>query len=393
MRKATGFVLIFIGLLVLVFVGYKNSRFSQVPQTFSSYSILTSSWEKYKNQFINNDGRVIDPSQSDITTSEGQSYAMLRAVWVDDKPTFDKVWNWTKTNLKRPNDNLFGWRWGQRSDGSYGFLPGGGNNSAADADEDIALALIFASKRWNDPSYENVAKPVLNDIWNIETAQAGGQRYLIAGNWAQDQTKIIVDPSYFAPYEWRIFAKVDPSHDWNILIDPAYTFLNTVGTLPLNTGKGVGLPPDWAAINKSNGQISPTGMSQLDTNYGFDAMRVPFRIALDYLWFHEFRAKAYLDSSFAILGNTYTSAGQLAGSYSHDGKPILNTQSPSMYATSLGYFIVSNPSLAQKIYQDKLIKLYSGTTDSFNSNLPYYDQNWLWFGAALYNNFLQNLGP
>lgn len=87
MKRYFGLFVFIIGLGILVSVLYLRSHRSQQTYTFSSYTLLTSSWEKYKIRFINQDGRVIDYSQNGITTSEGQSYAMLQAVWIDDKET------------------------------------------------------------------------------------------------------------------------------------------------------------------------------------------------------------------------------------------------------------------------------------------------------------------
>ena len=49
------------------------------------------SWAGYKQGFVGGDGRVSDPTRGGITTSEAQSYALLRAVWMDDRPSFDSV--------------------------------------------------------------------------------------------------------------------------------------------------------------------------------------------------------------------------------------------------------------------------------------------------------------
>src|SRR5579872_2336245 len=199
MRKPLGIIII-VGVIIILFVIYANSKISRQTRIFSSYSLLSSSWEAYKAQFIQADGRSIDPSQQNITTSEAQGYALLRVVWIDDKPTFDTVYLFTINNMKRPQDNLFGWRYGKLSNGTYGFIAGGGNNSAADADSDIAYALLLAAKRWNDSKYQNYALPIIKDLWKYETATTNtGQRYLIAGNWAQNQQKLVVDVSYFAP--------------------------------------------------------------------------------------------------------------------------------------------------------------------------------------------------
>lgn len=391
MKKIIGGLLIVLAVAIYIYVTYMNTSFSQTTRTFSPYTLFTSSWENYKGRFINSDGRVIDSSQGDITTSEGQSYAMLRAVWVDDKPTFDLVWKWTQADLKRGPDNLFEWKWGKRADGSYGVFPNGGDNSASDADSDIALALIFASNRWSDPGYLNEAKKILPDLWNVETDVAGSNRYLIAGNWAKNSQEMVINPSYFAPYAWRIFAKVDPRHDWNGLIDPAYQLLTKATNEPLDTATSAKLPPDWISLNKSNGSIQATHLAGLTTNYSYDAMRIPWRIYLDYKWFNSATAKHYLLSSFSALYNDYSKENTLPSGFTHDGQPLSSSEEPVMYATSLGYFLLAHPNLAQKIYQDKIIKLYSNATNSFNSNLPYYQQNWLWFGSALYNNQLPNL--
>ena len=46
------------------------------------HAIFYESWQAYKSHFIKSDGRVIDKDANDVSTSEGQSYALLRAVGV-----------------------------------------------------------------------------------------------------------------------------------------------------------------------------------------------------------------------------------------------------------------------------------------------------------------------
>lgn len=387
MIRIVGLLCILIGLAIIGFILYRNSPFANTTRVFSSYALLHSSWEKYKQKFINNDGRVVDYDQNQITTSEGQSYVLLRSVWIDDKATFDFVWDWTQKNMQR-SDGLFGWQWGKKHDGGYGILPNGGENPATDADSDIALALILASHRWHQAKYQNQAKKIIASIWNEETATASGKRYLIAGPWANGDTTLIVNPSYFAPYAWRIFAKVDTSQDWNSLIGPAYTFLTSAGNNNLDKSTSVGLPPDWIAVDKKNGTLMPANEDHFTSNYSFDAMRTPWRIAVDYIWNNDPRAKNYLENNFRFLKDTYDRDGMILSSYSHDGLPLQQNEIPVMYATALGYFIVVDSADAQKIYQGKIIQLYSNDNGTFKENLGYYDQNWLWFGAALYNHYI-----
>ncbi len=389
-RKEIVFVILFFAMVLLFYALYRLSVYHRIVRVFSPYSVLTSSWDRYKVQFINSDGRNLDHSQNDITTSEGQSYALLRSVWIDDKKTFDKVWYWTKNNLQR-SDKLFGWKWGERQDRTYGFIENGGSNSASDADSDIALALILASRRWNDDSYKSQALPILNSIWNEETIEILGKRYLTAGNWATSQSAVQINPSYFTPYSWRIFAQVDPKHNWTSLLDPAYALLYESGSSPLDKGSSVGLPPDWLEIERNDGSLRASSVSNATTNYSYDAMRIPWRIELDYQWNHDVRDLNYL-SSLNFLHKQYVNYGKLASVYLHNGQIEDPKESPAMYGSALGFFIQLYPKLAQSVYQKKVIFLYSNSENSFNHNLGYYDQNWLWFGTALYNHFLTDFG-
>ena len=62
-----------------------------------------------------------------------------------------------------------------------------------------------------------------------------------------------------------------------------------------------------------------------------------------------------------------------------------------MYATSLPYMMITNKDLAQKLYQSKILDLYSNSQNTFRIDLPYYDRNFLWFSTALYNGRLIKL--
>ena len=85
--------------------------------------------------------------------SEGDGYAMLAAAAMADKTTFDGLWlrvhDYAMNKVKRYNDCE------QNSpDYRYSELPGwtnkAGDNSAADGDFDIALALLTACRQWGE---------------------------------------------------------------------------------------------------------------------------------------------------------------------------------------------------------------------------------------------------
>ncbi|HIC91061.1 MAG TPA: hypothetical protein EYP21_03165, partial [Syntrophaceae bacterium] len=187
-----GIVLLMVVLLVLLILSCARRK-EMYP---SLDKIITNAWKGYKILFINENGRVIRPSNNYDTVSEGQAYAMLMAVWMDDRETFERIYKWAEGHLSRKErfgDNLLAWHW----DVKKGILDW---NSASDADQDYALALILAYENWGNRDYFEKAKSVLNDILRLETAVASDKmRYLLPGTWGDINGTYVINPSYFSP--------------------------------------------------------------------------------------------------------------------------------------------------------------------------------------------------
>ncbi len=386
-------LLISVGLTVAAVAAFKGSEKADQNLVFSDRTLLSGLWDSYKKEYWEEStGRTLDKQQNDITTSEGQSYTMLRAAWQSDQPTFDKTWSWTREHLQR-DDSLFAWKWGMKGDGSYGTLTDqGGQNSASDADSDIALALLMAASRWQQQTYLVEAKQVISNLWKEEVITAAGKPYLASNNLEKSSKQdAIINPSYLSPYAYRLFAKVDPTHDWKGLVDTSYDLINRSMDDQLDKSRAVGLPPDWLTINKSTGAIAAvSGSDTLTTNYGYDAMRLPWRLALDYQWYGEPRAKATLEK-MTFLKQQWQQNDKLHATYSHDGTTIKDYEAAEGYATSLAYFSVTDPEMARSIYDQKLKTLYDQNKNAWVRPMTYYADNWAWFGIALYDKKLDNL--
>ncbi|HEU0080633.1 MAG TPA: glycosyl hydrolase family 8 [Candidatus Paceibacterota bacterium] len=365
------------------------------PPEFSKRNMLAALWYQYKLNYLEPSSlRSLDKQRDNITTSEGQSYTLLRAAWMDDKDTFDSSWQWTKDNLQRKEDHLVSWLFGKRADGSYGVLRDqGGYNTASDADSDIALALIFASRRWNDQKYFGDGILIVRDIWNKEVVTIGGRPYLAANNVEKTTSKgtIVVNPSYLSPYAYKIFAEVDPVHDWRALASTSYEVIDQSMRLTLDSGASATIPPDWVVVDKATGAVSAAPASTgLSTNFSFDAMRLPWRLALDYAWTSDPRAKEALDK-MGFLRSEWRAKGSLATSYRHDGARLTEDQALSMYGGAMGYFAVSDVADADAVYRRKLEAVYDTNESKWAKPQSYYDENWAWFGIALYAGELTNL--
>lgn len=393
-RILLGIACLIVAFAIVTVVIYKNSDKSDARLVFSPTQVLGALWGEYKEEYVEEGSfRTIDRQRDNITTSEGQSYTMLRAVWQSDRETFDGAWKWTKDTLGHENDNLFGWLYGKSSSGDYRVLTEqGGGNSASDGDSDIALALIFAYARWQDPAYLESAQGILDDLWEKEVITIKGVPYLAANDIEKISSgpTAIVNPSYLSPASYHVFAKVDPDHDWNALADASYDVIDASLDSMLDATSSAKLPPNWVQIDKVTGEMRAINNPTLTTNYGYDAFRTPWRLALDYQWFGTPRAKEVLDK-MSFLSETWERDGKLSAEYTHAGVPVTKDEGTAMYAGSIGYFIVSDPALAQEIYEKKLIYLFDPAENGWATPLSYYDSNWAWFGIALYTKQLPNL--
>lgn len=376
-------------LIVLLMTHHDNTN----TKTFVTPARLqTALWDDYKQHYVQASGQVTDPQNNNQTTSEAESYTMLRAVWQNDRPTFDHSWQWTSQHLQRP-DKLFSWQWGARSDGSQGILSDqGGENTASDADTDIALALLMADAKWRDSSYLQSAKQVIPAIWDGEVMMIHDQPYLLSDNLEPASQTPQLNPSYYAPYAYRMFAKVDVAHNWGELAKQSFQTVRTASQEQLGESSSANLPPDWVTIDRTSGQLSASSDQGHDTNFGFDAFRTVWRTALDYQWSQSGDAKSNL-ASFSALTDFWNHDHKLYAIYSHDGKPTVNYSSYALYGGTLPYFSVLHPDVATQIYQTQIASIYDPGSGKLKQTLSYYDNNWVWFGTAFYSRSLQKLDP
>jgi endo-1,4-beta-D-glucanase Y len=360
--------------------------------------VLTASWQSYRRQFIKQDGQVKVPEQGGGTISEAQVYALLRAVWAGDVSTFVRVYGWTHRQLSRAEkygDSLLSWRWGQLPGGSWGVLDA---NSATDADLDYALALLLANRQgWRAPSglpdYLEESHRVKNAILVKEVVRLpNGELLLTPGNWHETTPPYLVNPSYFAPATYRLFAQAregpSAATAWRKLHRITYPFLEKV-CQRLGDLKGVGLFPDWCLVEAA-GTISPA--PDKNTDFGWEAVRVPFRVALDGLWFKEPQAARLLQDRFLpFFKRQWQARHRLAAVYHYDGTPAVDYESPVLYAGVLaGALAVGDRDFAREMAL-KILSFYreDGNRAYFEAPDNYYANNWAWLGLALYAGWIE----
>jgi endoglucanase len=357
--------------------------------------VLQASWRSYARRYISPEGRVVLSDRGGESISEAQAYALMRALWAGDEATFARVYAWTQENLSRretQGDHLLVWHWGKRPDETWGVLDW---NTAADADLDYAMALWLAARRgWRPPAplpdYGEQAHKTAADIIAKEVVVLPTNEVLLApGNWREAAPPFLINPSYFSPAAYRLFAQARLGASWNILHTLVYPFLEHLGRNLHNT-RGVGLFPDWVEV-EATGLFRP--FPGRDTNFGWEAVRLPWRLALDRLWFGEERADKLLSRDFLpFFRQEWQNRGKLPAVYSYEGKPLVNYESPVLYAGVLGAALAARDREFAREMAGKILSFYreEGGEAYFVSPDNYYANNWAWLGLALYAGWVRN---
>lgn len=313
---------------------------SFISSNESDKKITEKFYQDWKTHYLTSKGaggnlRVQRPENGGDTVSEGQGYGMLMAVMLNDKPTFDKLWAYTKQHFN--GAGLMNWRIG--ADGSIA-----GTGPATDADEDMAYALVVADKKWG--GYQNDAQKLLKSIMDNEVEQ--DTFILKPGQWGGKEALNI---SYFAPGYYRVFADYSGDGRWNKVAEKSYELIKKTAD------NKTGLVPDW-----SNAQGTPAGSLKGDPRneeFFYNAVRTPWRIATDYAWFGEKQAKPIVDK----MTNFFASIGvdNLKSGYTMGGKPTAD-YFDATYASQItaGAAISDNRSFYQQVH-DKLLSIPQGS--------------------------------
>ncbi|MCU1365451.1 MAG: glycoside hydrolase, family 8 [Ilumatobacteraceae bacterium] len=216
--------------------------------------------DRFLDDHLTSDGRVLRSDQGGDTVSEGQAYAMLLAVGAGDEGRFRLAWQWAADHLQRA-DGLLGWRW------SEGRVVDDG--AATDADLIAAWALGLAGRRFRDPDLTGDAERISRAVLAMETVSVPGGRMLVAGPWATNPR--VVNPSYLVVEAM--------SQLWWLTHDPAWSAVAAASRrlLAAQTAVAPHLPTDWSTVDGVAAD-APDGTSP---RFSYDAARALVQLAAD----------------------------------------------------------------------------------------------------------------
>jgi endo-1,4-beta-D-glucanase Y len=224
-------------------------------------------WQRFKLLYVSSDGRVIDASTPrQITTSEGQSYALFFALVGNDRAAFDQILRWTQNNLAGGSleKHLPAWQWGRADNDQWRVLDA---NPASDADLWIAYTLGEAGRLWNEGGYSQIGAAVARNILaqEVVTLPELGPTLLPGPMGFADARSWRLNPSYLPLSIIRGVARQTRESTWNEIALSSERVI--LGSAPK------GFAADW--VEYTSGGFVPDRKTQGIGSY--DAIRV-------YLW-------------------------------------------------------------------------------------------------------------
>jgi endo-1,4-beta-D-glucanase Y len=351
----------------------------------------TAAYKKWYADLVTSDGaggflRVKRPNSSgaevNSSNSEGTAYGMLLAVYANDQPTFDKLWQYAKL---WPDSNML-MNWYINAAGTMALGTGG----ATDADEDMAFALVMADARWGGKgslatNYIDLAKTQIGLIWQHEVDHTRAN-VLLPGDTFSAGTPINI--SYFAPAYYRTFGRVTGNtSDWNQVIDASYAAISAA----LNAQNGNaqnGLVPAWST--PAGVPMDPPGQTQ--TWHQLDSCRTPYRLGLDYCWNAEPRALTYLQKITGFYAGVTVAA--MVDGYDLTGTPhpqFVTAGGPraASFVGPAGVGAMATGS-AYTTLRDQAYASVAGLMDLAGST--YYQESWTALSLQMMTGVMSDLG-
>ncbi len=252
--------------------------------------------------------------------SEGQGYGMIIVALMAGYDTASqKVYNGLFHYYKShpSNDSKFLMAWTQT-----GFFKNVDGSSASDGDIDIAYSLLLANAQWGSEGNINYlveAKSILSAIMEQEINPKAFS--VLLSNSVKPDSKDFFDmrSSDFMPAHFKVFKNVLDNKLWINVIDNNYKLFCF---LQSKYSQEAGLVPDFIEhINSKPVPSHPNYLeSEYDGSYNYNACRVPWRIATDFIINGDIRSKIFVEKINKWIRNTtQNNPDNISAGYSLEG--------------------------------------------------------------------------
>ena len=255
--------------------------------------------------------------------SEGQGYGMIVVALMAGydtaaKTIYDGLYRYYKSHPAKEHPQLMSWaqeKGCRNVDGS----------SATDGDMDIAFSLLLANKQWGNNAgidYLHEASVMITSIMKHEINQ---QTYsVLLSDAVEKESRDYFDmrSSDFMPAHFKAFRNATGDLMWDKVLDNNYTLFQN---LQNKYSSDAGLLPDFIQhIDRGAQPAHPRYLeSRKDGLYNYNACRIPWRIATDYLLYGDQRSKIILDKiNRWIRETTQNNPDNISAGYTLGGEDL-----------------------------------------------------------------------
>ncbi len=224
-----------------------------------------------------------DATENTLCVSEGQGYGMvIVALMAGADPvarqSFDSLYRYVLAHPSKPDRPLMSWA---QEAGNKDR----DNTSATDGDLDIGYALLLAHSQWGSRgsiNYLDSAKKMIGAILKHDINSNLNNILLSDAVEAGSPDFYDTRSSDFMPSHLKSFEEATGNKRWDKVVDREYTLFEQMQD---KFSPDAGLIPDF--ITDIDGTPAPAPPKYLESRYdgayNFNACRVPWRIATDYL--------------------------------------------------------------------------------------------------------------
>ena len=222
-----------------------------------------------------------------ISVSEGQGYGMvITALMAGHDPAariyFDGLFRFYTNHPSRLTPGLMGW---QQVSPDCAAAPDG-DDSATDGDLDIAYALLLADRQWGSDGQINYLDEAKKTIAAVMRGEINREIWSVRlGDWATPADKKFyygTRPSDFMMDHFRAFQHATEDTNWSRVTDECY---RVIAQIQSRFSPQTGLLPDFA-VRLDTAPAPAAGHyleSRNDGEFSYNACRVPWRLATDFL--------------------------------------------------------------------------------------------------------------
>lgn len=254
--------------------------------------------------------------------SEGQGYGMIITALMagadpSAKITYDGLYQYYRAHSGN-HSYLMAWAQGKNCKNLD-------KSSATDGDMDIACSLLMANKQWGNKGQINYLQEARKMIAAIMQHEINPQTYsILLSDAIEYDSKDYYDTrsSDFMPANIKAFESANNDARWGRVIDNNYKLFSY---MERTYSPDAGLVPDFIRHVNKTPEPAPSNYleSPYDGYYNYNACRVPWRIATDYLLSGDTRAKAINDKiNKWIRETTKNKPDNLSAGYTLAGNDI-----------------------------------------------------------------------